>query len=109
MLRDVLPLINDLPDIIPEVIILEDHEMFHDANGKTLYVNVVGERKCGECYFRVKDLMKAFDMKYLDDVIMNKKKKYQKMFITRYLSNKVLKIRSMVASSKLHCILHIIV
>ena len=76
MKEDILDIVKKSPDPLPDTIDLEDHEMFHDADGNTLYVNVVGERKYGACYFSVKDLMKAFDMKYLDKVILDPKKSY---------------------------------
>lgn len=40
-------------------------------------VQVVGERDHEKCYFRVKDIMKGFELNRLDDVLIDKNKGYK--------------------------------
>lgn len=54
----------------PNVLYLEDHEKFQDVNGVSLDIEVRGERHEDKIYFKVKDVSKAFDMKYLYDTII---------------------------------------
>jgi hypothetical protein len=51
---------------VPEILELEDEEKFKDTSGNILEIEVRGERNSKNCYFRVKDVAKVFDMPNLD-------------------------------------------
>lgn len=53
----------------PPVLRLSEEEMFKDAEGKPLDIEVRGERHPDRCYFRVKDVSDAFGMHKLNDTI----------------------------------------
>ena len=76
--RDISKLINKLHDPLPDVINLDDEEMFRNVDGNLMHVNVVGKREHDQCYFCVKDLMNVFDMKSLDKAIMDERGTYKK-------------------------------
>uniref|UniRef100_A0A6C0C9C7 Bro-N domain-containing protein n=1 Tax=viral metagenome TaxID=1070528 RepID=A0A6C0C9C7_9ZZZZ len=56
----------------PAIIELDDHEKFVDNYDNIVEIEVRGERDHEKCYFRVKDIMEGFGIKYLNDVIINK-------------------------------------
>ena len=58
---------------LPEIINLEDNEKFIDNDGNIIDIEVRGCRKHDGCYFKVIDIMKGFDIKYLNKVITNEK------------------------------------
>ena len=76
--KDILNLISDLPERVPNDIDLRDEEMFHNVDGDAVEIHVVGKRLRSKCYFSVADIMKAFEMKYLDDTIMDARKSYER-------------------------------
>lgn len=61
----------------PPVLDLEDCEKFTDTDGKTLDIEVRGERDPKKCFFLVKDVSKAFQMDTLKTVLMNKHSDYK--------------------------------
>jgi hypothetical protein len=56
---------------------LEDHEMFTDAEGNTLDIEVRGEREQDKCFFRAKSVENAFKMNKLCKSIINLKSSYE--------------------------------
>ena len=66
--EEIVEVIEDAPEIID----LEDNEKFIDNDGNIVEIEVRGERDYEKCYFKVKDVMDGFDIKYLNDVIINK-------------------------------------
>ncbi len=69
------PLIEDVNDLYdappaPPILYLNDEEGFKDVNGNTLDIEVRGERDHKKCFFKVKDVIIAFDMPNLNDVVM---------------------------------------
>ena len=62
----------------PNIIILEDNQKFRDANGDIIEIETRGERLVNNVYFRVKDVMRGFDMENLQNTIIDKKTKYNK-------------------------------
>lgn len=62
--------------VAPHILDLEDNEMFKDADGNLLNIEVRGERKYDKCFFKVKDVSEAFDMPRLYDTIIHKDSKY---------------------------------
>jgi hypothetical protein len=60
-------------DAAPNIIELENDEKFVDDNGKIVDIEVRGERKYDEIYFRVKDISKGFELPNLDKTLMNKR------------------------------------
>uniref|UniRef100_A0A6C0AGJ0 Bro-N domain-containing protein n=1 Tax=viral metagenome TaxID=1070528 RepID=A0A6C0AGJ0_9ZZZZ len=48
---------------------LEDAEKFKDANGEILEIETCGEKTRNGIYFKVQDVMKAFDIPKLDDTL----------------------------------------
>lgn len=61
----------------PEILYLEDHEMFHDEEGNPLEIEVRGERVHDKIYFKVKDVSKAFDMPKLQDIVLDSRYGYE--------------------------------
>lgn len=55
----------------PPLLELEFDEKFHDDNGNVLEIETRGERHSQKIFFRVKDVMKAFDMPNLSNTMMN--------------------------------------
>ena len=51
---------------------LEPHEKFHDTDGEILEIETRGRRHVDEIFFRVRDVMKRFDMPGLKDILLNK-------------------------------------
>jgi hypothetical protein len=55
----------------PAILHLKEEEKFKDVNGNVLDIEVRGERDPKKCYFKVKDVSKAFNMERLVSVILN--------------------------------------
>lgn len=62
----------------PPTVYLEYEEKFQDDEGNVLEIETRGERNPENCYFKVKDVMKGFDMKRLQDNILDKNTRYIK-------------------------------
>ena len=58
----------------PDILELEEHEKFKDKNGKTIKIEVRGERKHNECYFKVKDISDGFEMPNLNSTLLHKER-----------------------------------
>ena len=56
---------------------LEPHEKFHDTDGEILEIETRGRRHVDEIFFRVRDVMKRFDMPRLDIVLREKTGNYE--------------------------------
>jgi hypothetical protein len=75
---------------------LDDHEKFKDANGTILEIETCGEKTRKGIYFKVQDVMKAFDIPNLDNVLCNSCNNYERgvdydtFFIPTILTNCVL-------------------
>jgi hypothetical protein len=54
----------------PAILHLKEHDKFKDVNGVALDIEVRGERHEDKCYFKVKDVSKAFDMDQLHHTII---------------------------------------
>lgn len=52
--------------LAPEIIYLEDSEKFKDNDGNIIEIETRGERNVDKIYFKVKDVMKEFDMESLN-------------------------------------------
>jgi len=61
----------------PEILELEEHEKFKDKNDKTIKIEVRGERKHNECYFKVKDISDGFKMPNLNETVLRDISKYE--------------------------------
>jgi hypothetical protein len=61
----------------PDILELEDNEKFTDADGNVLDIETRGERDMDNIYFKVKDVGKFFEMKRLQDVVLDKNKNYK--------------------------------
>jgi len=62
----------------PKILELEDEEKFKDKNGKIIKIEVRGERKYNNCYFKVQDISIGFEMPNLNTVLLNKDSTYEK-------------------------------
>ena len=62
---------NESKDEIPEILELNDNEKFRDANGKIINIEVRGERNRKNCYFKVSDISKGFEMPSLKKNIID--------------------------------------
>lgn len=61
----------------PDILELEDDEKFKDADGNVLNIEVRGERKHNDCYFKVQDVSTAFEMDRLHSSLTNDNTKYK--------------------------------
>jgi hypothetical protein len=83
-------------DELPEILKLKDNEKFQDMNGNILKIDTRGKRECDECYFKVKDISKEFNMERINDVITDKRfsgyilNKHYKYFTSRKNKNTVI-------------------
>jgi hypothetical protein len=57
---------------------LEDEEKFHDTDGNILEIETRGERDVDKIFFRVRDVMKRFDMPKLDIVLLRNDRGYER-------------------------------
>ena len=57
---------------------LEPHEKFHDTDGEILEIETRGRRHVDEIFFRVRDVMKRFDMPKLKDALIHKEGGYER-------------------------------
>lgn len=62
----------------PPILYLDEEEMFKDADGNALPIEVRGERDVNKVFFRVKDVSKYFGMDNLNEVILHKNSTYEK-------------------------------
>ena len=51
----------------PRLLLLDDNEKFKDADGNIIEIETRGTKDRKNIYFKVSDVSKEFDMKYLDD------------------------------------------
>ena len=58
---------------------LEDAEKFKDANGEILEIETCGEKTRNGIYFKVQDVMKAFDIPNLNAVLLHSTSGYERM------------------------------
>ena len=63
----------DIPPA-PDILYLLEDEMFKDSDGNVIDIEVRGERDHNKCFFKVKDIMKGFDMPRLYDALTDKRK-----------------------------------
>lgn len=75
--------------IAPDIIVLDDTEKFHDANGNALDIEVRGARKSDQCYFKVKDVSEGFGMPKLYDTLIDKRSGYEEgiHYVYLYVQN----------------------
>ena len=57
---------------------LEPHEKFHDTDGEILEIETRGRRHVDEIFFRVRDVMKRFDMPNLKDTLIKYDTTYER-------------------------------
>ena len=75
---------------------LEDSEKFKDVNGTILEIETCGEKTRNGIYFKVQDVMVAFDIPNLDNVLCNLNNNYERgidydtFFIPTILTNREL-------------------
>ena len=62
----------------PPILELEDEEKFKDAEGNILEIEVRGERHEDKIYFYCKDISEKFKIPNLNEVIIDKRKSYEK-------------------------------
>lgn len=62
----------------PPLLELEFDEKFHDDDGNVLEIETRGERHSQKIFFRVQDVMKAFDMPNLHSVLLHKNRGYER-------------------------------
>ena len=68
----------------PKIIYLTDNEKFQDNEGNVLEIETRGERNVNNCFFKVKDVSKAFDILYLNDSLLDKNGNYQYLVDYKY-------------------------
>ncbi len=86
---------NDKEDNIekaPNLIHLEDNEMFTDNDGNLIDIEVRGKREFDKCYFKVRDIMNGFGLKNLHVIIIKEESgfienRHYKYFYSEFLTN----------------------
>lgn len=78
----------------PKLLLLDDSEKFKDADGNIIEIETRGTKDRKNIYFKVSDVSKGFDMKYLDDSLYNlnggyERNKHYKIFFNRCIPNLV--------------------
>lgn len=68
--------INIYP-ILPNILDIEENEKFKDSSGNIINITIRGERNYKNCYFRVKDISKEFNMPNIQKVIINTETIYE--------------------------------
>jgi hypothetical protein len=89
---------NDKNEIIleaPNLLLLDDNEKFKDADGNIIEIETRGTKEIKNIYFKVTDVSKIFDMKYLNDALNKKdggyiKNIHYKTFCMTEYNNKLL-------------------
>ncbi|EKX32325.1 hypothetical protein GUITHDRAFT_121495 [Guillardia theta CCMP2712] len=66
-------------ELAPPIIELEEHEKFKDDKGKSLEIEVRGERENNKCFFKVSEVAKAFQMNNIKSTIMHKEYGYKNL------------------------------
>ena len=56
---------------VPAILDFEDSERFKDCDGNIFEIETRGERNKNKIYFKVKDVMKVFDISNLNQIIVN--------------------------------------
>jgi hypothetical protein len=62
----------------PPILELEEEERFKDVNGNVIEIEVRGVKERNNIFFRLKDIMKAFEMPNLDITLREKTTSYEK-------------------------------
>lgn len=62
----------------PPLLELEDEEKFHDTDGNIIEIETRGVKQVDKIFFKVKDVMKAFDMPRLNATLINKEGGYER-------------------------------
>ena len=68
---------ENLLEVVPDVIILNDEEKFKDENDKSIDVMVRGEKTMDGIYFKAKDIASAFKYYRIDNTVLHNKGIYQ--------------------------------
>lgn len=55
----------------PKIIMLDDHEKFHDDDGNIIEIETRGTRDCNDIYFKVKDVSSGFNINSLYTTIID--------------------------------------
>ena len=73
------PEVNE-PEIkeAPEILFLKEEEKFRDTEGNVVEIETRGERNRNKIFFRVKDVMRAFDLTRLQDTLIDERCAYVK-------------------------------
>jgi len=78
----------------PPILELEDEEKFHDTDGNILEMETRGEKEVDKIFFRVRDVMKRFDIPTLDISLRETTGNYEKGLhyecFSRFTTQKVL-------------------
>ena len=69
---------NEHVEYLPALVCLEDHEKFKDVDGTVFEIQAVGAKTRKGIYFRVKDVMTAFQLSYLNDTLIKKQTHFSK-------------------------------
>jgi len=81
--------------LAPDILEIEDEEKFKNSDGQIINITIRGKRESKECYFRVKDVSKEFDMERLQGTLIHedgsyKLNKHYKYFTIVYNGNPVI-------------------
>jgi hypothetical protein len=80
--KNTIPELADKKDVkhdieeAPPIINLKEEEIMKDTDGNSLDIEIRGERTVDKSYFKVKDVMKGFEMKHLEKNIVDERSCY---------------------------------
>ena len=63
-------------ELAPDVFELNDNEKFRDDKNNVIEIETRGERSLDKCFFRVKDVSNGFGLDNLNDILLDKKSRY---------------------------------
>ena len=80
----------------PKILLLDDSEKFKDTDGNIITIETRGTKDRKNIYFKVSDVSKGFNMKYLNDALSKKdggyeKKIHYKIFLVKTNNTKFIK------------------
>ena len=81
-------IINDGIEAVPDIINLEDSEKFKDLDNNIIKIETRGERKVDKIYFKVKDIILAFQTDNLNNTIIDKRSSYEENIHYKYFNCK---------------------
>ena len=91
---------QDDVELAPPILELEDFEKFRDCDGNIVEIEVRGEKDRNKIYFKVKDVMKAFDMPNLEISLRDERGNYKINIHYKKYFNRITQVQNLSTSIK---------